>query len=609
MGLNMKNFLDKILKIIMLGLFVSSHLFSMDKIPNGKREYSVYSSEEDLPFNNDEYFVPPVIDEKLKNIKIMYGDPMVEPNYFKLKSWLQKYFPELDASEQEEEYKKELSIFEKRNQMLTDMNLLEPVAKLYYVDRKIYLQDRRQDFKETNKLNLNELGLDLKEIDEALSFFDDIQNLKNAVDFSYNDPYVGDDLEQNIYPIVKIINIYKYFVSYLDDLNCQKYIKKASSFLENLTIIYFEYVRNNDIDINNKFIKIAKHMFCSIPEDIESLEQLLFAKKFQQALELLDINDVEKSISTFYEKYNYYLDFTDSEDIILNLIKNNKIENVINLIFNRIFIQDSEIVKKGLVDLLLKIEEVIVDKINNTKAKDKQKKLIKFIELIFSEIANWNKDNLDTLSLFLFGHILEKMDEISILQKIVNNEVLNLFVDKFKDLINNYSQFTGMIDVKLLKLLDYVSSFKAFNDFAYGTIFDLVFIKKHEFDEDDDNNNDMLKYATNFRDDLAEQKTEYELRLDESCKTIKSDIDLIIKKAKDYNEIKATTIQINLIDLTKDLLLLRFRALLYFFGYVVEYLSEKDAPKQTEIYEEFKKNRTIIKNYFDQIIENINKYL
>lgn len=612
----MKTFLDKILKIITFGLVANSILFSMDNFPSGKREWSSFesiSSEEDLPFNNDEYFSPPVFDEKdekLNSIKIMYGEPMIRPDDYEFKNVLKENFPEFDSSEQEEEYTKEINNFEKRNQMLEDMNLLEPVAKLYYVDRKIYSQTRNKEFKETNRLNLNDLGLELEEIDNVLSFFDDIQNLENAVDFSYTDPYVSDDLEKNIYPIVKIINIYQYFISYLDDLNYEKYIKKAASFLENLRFVYFEYIKNNNIDINNKLIKSIKNMFCSIADDIENLEQLMFAKKFEQVLELLNIDGVARAIGAFYEKYNYDLDFSDSEEIVLNLIKNKKINNVIDSIFNRISFEDSNVIKKGLVKLLLKIEEVLIDEIDHTKEnKDKQKELIEILKLIFSNIANWNEDNLDSLNIFLSEHILEKLGNSSILQKIVNNKNLNLFIDKFKDLINRYAELVKMIDVNLLMILDYVGDLAMFNGFVCDIIFDLVFIDHYEFDENDCNNDDILEYVTNFRNSLVENKTRYESWLDESFKIIKFDIDLSIKNSENYNEINETTIKMNVIDLGKDLLLLRFRAVLYFFGYVVEYLSEKDSSKQTIIYNKFKQNRGSIGDIFDQILDNANECL
>ncbi|KKP24494.1 MAG: hypothetical protein SZ59_C0002G0340 [candidate division TM6 bacterium GW2011_GWF2_28_16] len=616
MRLNVKTFLDKILKIITFGLVANSILFSMDNFPSGKREWSSFesiSSEEDLPFNNDEYFSPPVFDEKdekLNSIKIMYGEPMIRPDDYEFKNVLKENFPEFDSSEQEEEYTKEINNFEKRNQMLEDMNLLEPVAKLYYVDRKIYSQTRNKEFKETNRLNLNDLGLELEEIDNVLSFFDDIQNLENAVDFSYTDPYVSDDLEKNIYPIVKIINIYQYFISYLDDLNYEKYIKKAASFLENLRFVYFEYIKNNNIDINNKLIKSIKNMFCSIADDIENLEQLMFAKKFEQVLELLNIDGVARAIGAFYEKYNYDLDFSDSEEIVLNLIKNKKINNVIDSIFNRISFEDSNVIKKGLVKLLLKIEEVLIDEIDHTKEnKDKQKELIEILKLIFSNIANWNEDNLDSLNIFLSEHILEKLGNSSILQKIVNNKNLNLFIDKFKDLINRYAELVKMIDVNLLMILDYVGDLAMFNGFVCDIIFDLVFIDHYEFDENDCNNDDILEYVTNFRNSLVENKTRYESWLDESFKIIKFDIDLSIKNSENYNEINETTIKMNVIDLGKDLLLLRFRAVLYFFGYVVEYLSEKDSSKQTIIYNKFKQNRGSIGDIFDQILDNANECL
>ncbi|MCG2756507.1 hypothetical protein L6269_03405 [Candidatus Dependentiae bacterium] len=236
----MNNFLNKILKIFIFSIFLSSNILAIGS------DYSEteISPDESSSDNKQDYIFP---DQITQDIQTWYGPAMTAPSYEEIEKRNKSEQYDEDDSGTKQDYKKQVALFEQRNQLLIDIKLLEPVAKIYYLDRRLSYQIRQDNFEQ---IDINDLGLNILEINDLLQDFTNLFVLDELVDFSYNNKYYPDRDEERINPILKLVDIFIYFINYYHDFDRELYIEITKDFLNNLKESYNSYLEYNNIDIS-----------------------------------------------------------------------------------------------------------------------------------------------------------------------------------------------------------------------------------------------------------------------------------------------------------------------------------------------------------------------
>ncbi len=596
----MNNFLKKILKIFIFSIFLNATMLAI-----GSDYSETEISSDESSSDNKPYYIFP--DQITQDIQMWYGSAMTAPSYEEIekKNKLDSY--DSDDSGTEQDYKKQVELFEKRNQLLIDTNLLEPLAKIYYIERCLSYQIRQDNFEQ---IDINDLGLNILEINNRLQDFTNLFVLDKLVDFSYNNKYYPDRDEESINPILKLVNIFIYFINYYHDYDRELYVEMAKDFLNNLKETYNGYSEYNEIDIS-----LGYTMFSQIPEYIKYLEQnILNLQKdndvlvgehdalILQIIESLKANSYNKAfdyMKKYNNKYGYLQGFSDQnfKSLVLDLIRNNKIEKLIDCIFNQIMLSDEshKIFKLDLVDFLLKIEEILVYEYSNSNDKEIKKQLYSNIQSIFDGFLNYDKENIDELREFIDGNAFDfSSDEgfmPSILELLSKNN-LCVFIDKYKYLIQKYIGLVGILDLTSFECLGRISNIENFY-FQFDAIFNSIFIHDYEVEK----SRDMYLKIERLSSFLLKQKDSLIKKANDFIKDYNFLLDLKINKSNSYERIDSLTSERFFIELQKDLDILIFKSVLTFFEYFIRY------------YQNYQNNseRDLLDKYFDEFKNKVRK--
>ena len=504
------------------------------------------------------------------DIRMWYGSAMTSPNYeaIEQKNKLEPWDSEDSGTEQD--YAKQIKLFEERNQMLIDMQLLEPVAKIYYLERRLSSQISQDNFE---KIDINNLGLNILEVSTLLHDSTNTYFINKIIDFSYKNKYYPDREEERINPILKLINLFGHFLSHYHDYDREKYIEMAIDFFNNLKTAYSEYLEYNGIDIGHD-----DYMLSKIPVYIRNFDENILVMQILEYLKKSSYNDAFNSMKKYNETYGFLQGFLDQnfESIIFDLIENNKIEELIDAIFTQIMLSDENqiIFKLDLVDFLLKIEEILLYEYSNSNDKKIKEQLYVNINNIFDEFLNYDKENIDELREFIDGTVFDFTSDEgfmpSILELCFKNQ-LNIFIDKYKHLIEKYIGFVGILDSTFFEWLNRISDFEGF-EFQFDTIFNSIFIDDYEIET----SKKMYFYIEILRNHIFMQKDSIEEKIRNFLKEYNLQLDLKINKSNSYEKIDSLTSERFLVELQTSLDLLILNSNLKFFEHFISSYKNDD---------------------------------
>jgi hypothetical protein len=277
------------------------------------------------------------------------------------------------------------------------------------------------------------------------------------------------------------------------------------------------------------------------------------------------------------------------ESIIFDLIENNKIEELIDAIFNQIMLSDDRqnIFKLDLVDFLLKIEEMLLYEYSNSNDKKIKEQLYANINNIFDAFLNYDKENIDELREFIDGTVFDFTSDEgfmpSILELCFNNQ-LNVFIDKYKRLIEKYIGFVGILDSISFDCLSRISSFEGF-EFQFDTIFNSIFIDDYEIEK----SKKMYLNIVSLKKHILMQKDSIEKKIESFLKEYNLQLDLKIKKSNSYEKIDSLTSERFLVELQTSLDLLILNSNLKFFEYFISsYKNDDENMLSNKAFIEFK---------------------